>query len=164
MDRPLCLRNRGIGPVPRDCSAAMVCCRLRRLASLLRHGVDGVRTATHGCWRTQLASPQLAPCCCLPVSLAAGLVLLPSGVGRGTPISPSAASHRFGQSSQAGQAQGGVPGDLALVCGCGWVGAQRAHGVRGVWCAPPELQPPISGQPSLRSCNHQFGLMIRSET
>lgn len=38
-DRPLCLRNRGISPVPRDCSASMVCCRLTPF--LVRPGVKG---------------------------------------------------------------------------------------------------------------------------
>ena len=44
-DRPRRLRNRGIGPVPRDCSASMVCCRLSPF--LLRPGADGTYLCTH---------------------------------------------------------------------------------------------------------------------
>lgn len=134
----------------------------------LWHGVDGVRTATHGCWRAQLALMGLAPCCCLPVSLAAGLG--PSALWRWAwhtnfairSIAPVWAI----QPSKTGPG-GGFQG-TSLVCGVG-VGAAAWGGCpvwafQRVWCAPPELQPPISGQPSSRSCNHHFGLMRRSET
>ena len=86
----------------------------------LWHGVDGVRTATHGCSRAQLALMGLAPCCCLPVSLAAGLG--PSALWRWAwhtnfairSIAPVWAI----QPSKTGP--GGVPGDFARVwCGCG---------------------------------------------
>lgn len=142
MDRPFCLRNRGIGPVPRDCSASTmvpVCCNPGGFPP-----TSG--TARRGRAGTYPPAPMLActvgpagltRCSCLPASPSrrAGNS---SALARG--LAPQfrhpAAPHRFGQSSQAGQGPSkfNTVGDRALflVCVCapilqGWLGSRLHH-------------------------------------